>query len=85
LSEDVTIRECHQYNKDTRGYVEAVEARHSDAMNRIGARFDKELTEVKTDLKTLVDRMINRLPPWVTAVISILTLAVGILASIAFK
>lgn len=74
MAEEVTVRECHQYNKDTRAYVEAVEERH-------GA----DLKEIRNDIKALVDKMINRLPPWVTAVISILTLAVGVLASIAFR
>lgn len=74
MSDERSVDGCWQYNKDTRAYVEAVEERH-------GA----DLKEIRNDIKSLVDKMINRLPPWVTVVISILTLAVGVLASIAFK
>lgn len=85
MSEDVTIRECHQFNKDTRAYTEAVEKRHDREIGEVKANCKDETNELKADIKALVDKMINRLPPWVTVVISILTLAVGVLASIAFR
>ncbi|MBE7413837.1 MAG: hypothetical protein HS130_00860 [Deltaproteobacteria bacterium] len=66
-----TVNECFQYNRDTRTMVEKVEARHDE--------------EIKNIEGTLIPQLVNRLPPWVTIVIGILTLAIGVLAGVAFK
>ena len=70
MADEKSVDGCWQYNKDTRGFVEAVEARH-----------DKDLREIKDDLKTIVERLQNRLPPWAMFFISFLTLLVGGLLS----
>lgn len=69
-----TVNECFQYNQDTRSYVEGVETRHG-----------KKLDEIEKDIKELVDKMANRLPPWVLFYVSVLTLLVGgLLAKVVF-
>ena len=66
MSEDRTVHECYRYGEDTRSYIEAVEKRHGD-----------EFKEIRRDIKELVDKMSNRLPPWVIYYISGLTLMLG--------
>ena len=74
MSEERTVKECWQYNTDTRAYVESVESRHT-----------KKLDQIERDIKELVDKMSNRLPPWVLFYISFLTLLVGgLLAKVVF-
>ncbi len=70
MSDDKTVGECWQHNQDTRKFVEAVEARH-----------DRDLKEIKDDLKALIERLSNRLPPWVMFLFSSLTLLIGLLAA----
>ncbi len=71
MSGEKTVEVCYQFNKDTRQMVEKVESRH-----------DEEIRNIEG---TLIPHLVNRLPPWVTIVIGILTLAVGVLAGVAFK
>lgn len=85
MADEKTVPQCYQFSQDTRAYTEAVEKRHDREIGEVKINFKDEISEVNADIKALVDKMINRLPPWVTAVISILTLAVGVLASIAFR
>ena len=74
MTEERSVETCYQYNTDTRSYVEAVEKRHQD-----------EFTTIKNDIKALVDKMQNRLPPWVLFYVSFLTLLVGgLLAKVVF-
>lgn len=75
MSEEKTVNECYQYNKDTRAYIEGVESRHG-----------RKLDQIEKDIKELVDKMSNRLPPWVLFYVSFLTLLVGgLLAKAVFK
>lgn len=64
-----TIGECFSYNQETRARQEKLEKRHDDLAVRV---FDK--------LDALEEKLVSRLPVWATLLISILTLAVGILA-----
>lgn len=74
MSEDRTVNECWQYSQGTRAYVEAVEDRHG-----------KKLDTIERDIKDLVDKMSNRVPPWILLYISFLTLLVGgLLAKVVF-
>ena len=75
MSEEKNVDICFTYNKDTRAYVEAVEKRHQD-----------EFTAIKNDIKALIEKMQNRLPPWVMFYVSFLTLLVGgLLAKVVLK
>lgn len=64
-----TIGECYQYNKETRERQEKLEKRHDDLAIRV---FEK--------LDGLERSLVARLPVWATILISLLTMAVGILA-----
>ena len=64
-----TIGECHQYNIETRERHEKLEKRHDDLAIRV---FEK--------LDSLEKSLVARLPVWATILISLLTMAVGILA-----
>jgi len=86
LAEERSVDSCYQYNKDTRSYVEAVEKRHGEEIKGIGSRFDTELKDIRTDLKALVEKMSNRVAPWLMFYVSFLTLLVGgLLAKVVFR
>jgi len=71
VGEEKTVDACYQYNKDTRDLVNRVEARHDD--------------EIKNIEGVLIPQIVNRLPPWVTIVIGVLTMLIGLLAGVAMK
>ena len=71
---DKNVDICYQYNKDTRAMLERIDARHY-----------AELGEMKKDMKYMVDKMINRLPPWVAVVFSFMSLLIGALMAGIFK
>lgn len=71
MGEERTVGECYQYNRDTRVMVEKVETRHDE--------------EIKNIENNMIPQLVNRLPPWVTIVISVLTLIIGILSAMSFK
>ena len=64
-----TIGECFAYNKETRERQDKLEKRHDDLAIRV---FEK--------LDSLEKSLVARLPVWATILISLLTMAVGILA-----
>lgn len=64
-----TIGECYQYGRETRERHEKLEKRHDELAIRV---FEK--------LDGLERSLVARLPVWATLLISMLTLAVGILA-----
>ena len=71
MGEEKTVDACYQYNKDTR-----------DSVNRVEARHDNEIKHIEG---VLIPHIVNRLPPWVTIVIGVLTMLIGLLAGVAMK
>ena len=80
MAEEKSIDTCYQFTRDTRSYIEAVEKRHDREISEVKTNFKDDIGAVNVDIKSLVDKMINRLPPWATAVIFVLAMAVGVLA-----
>lgn len=69
MSDEKSVDGCWQYNKETRERHEKLEKRHDELAIRV---FEK--------LDGLERSLVARLPVWATLLISMLTLAVGILA-----
>ena len=74
MTEEKTVKECFQYNVDTRQMM--VDMRQT--IKEQEDRLVKSIDEIK-------DKLVHRLPVWVTFYISFLTLLVGgLLAKTAF-